>query len=56
MNLYEISEVFQRTPNPGLKFWYRGSDFRYRPQRNLKLFGIPSVIITPLRVDKSIPL
>jgi hypothetical protein len=56
LNWDEISEVFQRTPNPGLKFWYRVIDCRCRHQRNLKLFGIPSVIITPLGVDKSLPL
>jgi hypothetical protein len=56
LNWDEISEMFQRTPNPGLKFWYRGIDCRYRHQRKLKLFGIQSVIITPLRMDESLLL
>jgi hypothetical protein len=29
LNWDEISEVFQRTPNPELKFWYGGNDSRY---------------------------
>jgi hypothetical protein len=45
LNWDEISEVFQRTPNPELKFWY---DSRYRLKNDLKLFGIPLAIITPL--------
>jgi hypothetical protein len=29
LNWDEISEVFQRTPNPELKFWHGGNDSRY---------------------------
>jgi hypothetical protein len=44
----EIYEVFQRTPNPELKFWYGGNDSRYRLKKDLKLFGITLAIITNL--------
>jgi hypothetical protein len=40
LNWNEISEIFQRTPNPELKFWYGGNDSRYRLKKDLKLFGI----------------
>jgi hypothetical protein len=33
LNWDEISEVFQRTPNPELKFWYGGNDSMYTLKR-----------------------
>jgi hypothetical protein len=48
LNWDEISEVFQRTPNPELKFWYGGNYSRYRLKKDFKVFGIPLAIITPL--------
>jgi hypothetical protein len=48
LNWDEISEVFQRTPNPELKIWYGENDSRYRLKKDLKLFRIPLAIITPL--------
>jgi hypothetical protein len=41
-------KFFQRTPNPELKFLYGGNDSMYRLKKDLKLFGIPLAIITPL--------
>jgi hypothetical protein len=48
LNWDEISEVFQGTPNPEVKFWYGGNDSRYRLKKDLKLFGIPLAMNTPL--------
>jgi hypothetical protein len=48
LNWDEISEVFQRTPNPEIKFGYGINDSKYRLKKDLKLFGIPLAIITPL--------
>jgi hypothetical protein len=56
LNWDEFSDVFQRTPNPGLTFWCREIISLWKVQKPLKLFADLSAIKTHCTLDKAIPL